>query len=151
MVVNSMAEVASFFGISSTTIYSSWKVRGMPGSDGAYDLGEIARWYVKWQPKQGGDSGGDKTKTELECEKLEIENERRRLKLEMERGKLVLREATILEQEHVNHRIRSRLEAIPEELAASLPPELRADYLGDAKQKISLVLRELESYADRST
>lgn len=150
------ADAARLLGVSRKTIHEWSRKPGFPESiDGKYTLIDVYDWWretiagvtigPQYDMPDGGGSG--KTKTELECEKLEVENERKRLKLEQERGKLVSREAVRNEIERLFHRIRSRFESAPEELASSLPPELRADYLMDAKMKVSLILRELEADA----
>lgn len=158
-------------GVSRKTLNEWTRKPGFPESvDGKFVLIDVYEWWrdciagVTIGPRGPGgkvreafgdddesDGADGKSKTELECEKLELENARRRLKLEAERGRLVLREAVKTKNERLFHRIRARLEATPEELASSLPPEIRSDYLADGRQKISLLLRELESLRELET
>ncbi len=120
----------------------------MPGEKGAWDLSEIAKWRLARVPHRkaaaAGDGSDDDSKTALECEKLRIDNEHRALKLAKARGALVERDAVAVAISQMFHRVRSRLEALPDELASSWPPEIRADSLADSREKVALALKDLE-------
>lgn len=146
-VVRTMTSVARFFEVARPTL-KDWRNRGMPvREDSRYDLREIFRWWKADklpriqhnQPKANTDN--------LEQQKLEIEVAHKRLKLQIDAGELVQRELAHAMVENMFHRVRTRLEAIPEELSSSLPPEIRATYIEDAKQKVRLVLREMENWS----
>jgi hypothetical protein len=83
---------------------------------------------------------------ELEKEKLALGNARLALKLEQESGALVERKAVWAGVTQVFHRIRSRLQAIPAEIGSSVPPDQRAQIIATWKEKIVLILSELEHW-----
>lgn len=141
-------------GVEPSTI-RSWREKGMPvesvDGDELYVVTDCVIWWAQYKelfPRHSSGGADPNDKEALECEKLRLENARRELKLENERGRLVRRDDVFSQVEQMFHRIRSRLEAAPEELASSLPPELRADYLIDSRTKVALILREMEGWGD---
>ena len=148
------SDLSRMMGVEPSTI-RSWREKGMPfedvNGDELYVVTEAVLWWANWKevirlPSESETDPNDKEA--LECEKLRLENARRELKLENERGRLVRRDNVLTQIEQMFHKIRSRLESAPEELASSLPPELRADYLADCRQKMGLILREMEGWGD---
>ena len=73
-----------------------------------------------------------------------LEHERR---LIQGKAELVRKDAVLPAVMQQYAQVRSRLEALPEELAGSYPPEIRVDLISDSKHKIQLALRELETQA----
>lgn len=151
------AELGRLLGVNRKTIHE-WRSKStfprptVTGKTEKWDVLDVFYWVFVTHLRHLGEGGGNlpaaARKAELECVKLEQENERRQIKLEAERGKYVLRDAIYAEIESMFHRIRSRLEAVPDELASTVPPELRPDYLADARHKMGLVLKELESWGE---
>lgn len=141
--------MGEFFGVNRRTV-AEWAARGMPGGDRLYPLDEIARWlratiWTNTAPPAGED-GGD-SKDALEREKLQLENEARRLKLRKTAGELVSRSAAIAQVEQLFALLRARWEALPEELGAAAPPDVRADLIADWRSRIDLMHRDLEKFS----
>jgi phage terminase Nu1 subunit (DNA packaging protein) len=146
-VVNTLTAVARFFSVARPTV-TEWRNSGMPvRDDGRYDLSMIFHWWKDSEKGTRTKGTSSKPPASLETQKLEIEIAHKRLKLQMDAGELVNRELAYSTIESMFHRVRTRLEAIPEELSSSLPPDIRATYIEDSKQKIRLVLREMENWA----
>lgn len=142
-VVRSLADVAEFFDVALQTA-KQWRSERppMPGEAdangrGRFDLAEIVRWRLAKAERQ--ETRELTEKRELEKRKLEIEIEAKQLKLDQERGRLVLRDDVAAGNRRVFAHIRARVEAIAEEMAASLT----ADQVVDMKNKIHLALRDL--------
>lgn len=145
-VLPTLASVQRFFGISSATS-KEWRRQGMPvDGRGRYNLRDIFHWWLesgkadRWAAKRSKN-------VSLDDEKLAIDIEIKRLKLQREAGELVERLAAYACLEQMFHRVRTRLEAIPEEIGSSFPPETRATVIDDVKSKIRLILREMEHWA----
>jgi len=149
--VSTLGSVQRFFGISRPTV-KEWKNQGMPSAHGSYDLREIFKWWLSsGKFRHAAAAVMQKKGSSLDDEKLAIEIELKRLKLQREAGELVSRVAALATVESMFHRIRARLEAIPDELGASLPVNTRAVFIDDTKTKIRLILREMENWSmDRS-
>jgi|SRR5210317_377654 len=151
-----MSSVANHFGVSPDTV-RKWLRQGCPGKvgsggrNGKYDLKEIDNWCKTngrgpYYDDQRGETS--QTKAELELRKLEIECRQKEFKLKKEQGEYIRKDAVLSEFMEQNANIRSRLEAMPAELAASYPPEMRVDMIADTRHKIGLILKELEERAD---
>lgn len=149
-----MAEVAEFFGVSPTAVQRDWRRQGMPGENGRYPLNEIAQWKIQRERDQNkpGISAEQKSLKErydlAEVIKAEFDAEIKRIKVEELEGRLIDKETAIAEVEEMFHRIRARLEQIPQELGTTIPPEIRADLIADMRYKIQLVLREMEAWGE---
>ena len=148
--VPTLGEVAGFFDVHLQTV-KQWRTEAspMPGEPGRWNLQDISRWRFEKLSTRQPASGGDQPprgKERLECRKLRIENARRQLKLDQEEARLVSREAWNAAAEQLFHRIRVRLQAIPDELCTTLPPEMLTDTVCDWKSKIDLILREMASW-----
>jgi hypothetical protein len=129
--------------------------RGCPRIDGkkkSYALDQIVQWLRAhvWTARppaatRPGEERLDRDK--LECERLWLENQRRELRLRTEAGELVSRTAAKAEVEQLFHAIRARLDAIPDEIAPSLPADLQAQVAADWKAKLKLIEKEIENWA----
>ena len=137
--------VAAFFDVSEETV-RQWKKQGCPETSAPYDLAEIRRWREARLKRQWANAGTDASKTELERQKLQIDNEHRLLRLRQDAGELVSREETKAEMVRMFHRLRGRLESIPEEIAASVPPALRDEVIATLRHKMRLVCKEIENW-----
>lgn len=80
--------------------------------------------------------------------KLEAEARIKEYDAALKEGRLIDREQAIAEIEEIFHRLRARLEQIPQELGTTMPPEIRADLIADLQHKVNLLLRELEAWGD---
>lgn len=153
-IVSSRSQVAEFFGVTPTLVNRDWAHQGMPGSRGNYPLDEIAQWRDGRlrETLRPGPSQEDKDLQErleiAQVEKAEFDAKLQELKLRSARGELVNRDAAKAEVEEMFHRVRARLEQIPQEVAGTVPPELRADVIADWRHKVSLVLKEMEGWGD---
>ncbi len=100
-IVDSMPKVAAHFGVGRNTVSESWRVRGMPGADGVYDVREIGRWLAKrLQIHGGGGTNGHMPEAErLKLEALRNKVELERIKLDERLGKLVDAQAARSAQE----------------------------------------------------
>ncbi len=154
-VVDKITLVAKFFGVTEGAV-RKWINKGMPREHGErarhyrYDLSVIYVWrqQIEEDARDASAPGqDDQESAELEREKERIDVAHRRLKYLNEAGKLILRDVAIGEIQNMLNRIRSRLEALPEELGSSMPPDVRADYIQDAKHKVRLVLTEIAGWA----
>lgn len=144
--VDSLKLVAGFFGVARETV-SEWVKKGMPGSEKEFRLDKIAQWLrVEIYPRTP--AVGDSKKADLEIRKLRAETEMREIKTALQRGQLVERVAVLAANEEMFGTIRTRLEAIPEEVGSSVPPDLRQELVADWRNKVHLVLKELAAFAD---
>ena len=147
-VVETLTAVQRFFGVSRTST-KEWKNSGMPvRSDGRYDLKEVFDWWLASERyTYAVTAGASQSSDDLEHAKLAIEVDHKRLKYLRELNELVDRGAAKAAVAQMFHRVRARLLAAPEELASSLPAEIRSGYIEDAKHRVSLVLREMEMWS----
>ena len=148
-------------GMQDRSLYQDWRGKGCPGKcQHGYPVTAVIQWAKDhvWRngpgmnPVDHGDADADpmslKSRYDIaEVLKMEFEAELKRLKVAKEKGLLVDRESVKAFVEEMFHRVRARLEQIPQEVATTVPPEIRADVMADFKHKISLVLRELEGWA----
>ncbi len=142
LVVTTKRAVARLFNVRLETVIAWEKTRGMPvRSDGHYDLYDIMRWYEERQSVKKGGSHNTLAK-----EKLQLEIATKRLKLQKEAGELVSRAAAESKIETMFALVRTRLQAIPDELAATVPAKLRAQFVADCGHKIQLILRAMANW-----
>jgi phage terminase Nu1 subunit (DNA packaging protein) len=147
-VVDTLTAVQRFFSISRTAA-KEWKNTGMPvREDGRYDLKAIHDWWLASEKYQYAVSAGQlKSEDDLKRAKLQIEVDHNELKYLRARGELVNRDAAKAAISQLFHRVRSRLSAAPEELASSLPADVRTGYIEDAKHRVALILREMQLWS----
>lgn len=142
-IAKTAGELALLLGVHERTV-TGYKSQGIPQrDDGTFDAVAVLKWMRTdgpWRPKESSN------KTELEAEKLQVDIDLARLKLERERGKLLDRAETLATVETMFNLVRARLDAIPDELGAALPPDLQADAVHDWKRKIQLVLGEMAQW-----
>lgn len=147
-IVDTQAEVARFFGCSERNV-RTWAASGMPGSQGDYDLRDIAAWIFKkrrndWDTGSGGGDGaslGD----QIKLAELELTQERAREKRrenEIAEGNLIPNEqveqwATIAIVES-----REALMGVPDALAASVEPAHREFVRSESDRRIRLALEQ---------
>lgn len=144
----SVADVAAFLGLSDRRSVQDYFKRGCPGkTDQGYDLQEIVAWVKEhiWCDKRSGGNGGDKETEELL--KLRAERIIKEVKARQVIGELVSRERVRSALLSLLNQIRQRLQAIPDELASGVPPELRMDFTVDLKSKVSLILTEMSQWS----
>ncbi len=101
-IVGSTSKVAAHFGVGRNTVSESWRSRGMPGSDGVYDVREIGRWLAKrvQVPGSSGGSNGHMPEAErLKLEALRNKVELERIKIDERLGRLVDAQAAQIAQE----------------------------------------------------
>ena len=83
-VVATLREVLLFFGVSRPTI-DNWRLMGMPGQRGAWNLAEIARWRRQRDLEKHGSTdeptNGKASKLDLERRKLALQCDREELQL----------------------------------------------------------------------
>lgn len=154
-VVTTIPQVAAFFGKKRRAV-DEWKNHGMPWSKGRYDLSAITAWLLERRensaghsPRVGGDelNGHDENlqqRMELaEVLKAEADAALKMVKLRASLGELVERAIVEADIRTLFNQVRHRLQAIPEEVAGSFPPDVRLDLTLDLTTKLELVLQEL--------
>ena len=145
MIVTSQVALAAELRLSSKQV-QQYLTRGMPGRDGHYDHRECLDWLREPGNPWAQHRPRDESRDDLEKEKLALGNARLALKLEQESGALVERQAVWAGVMRVFHRVRCRLQAIPAEVGSSVPPDQRAQIIATWKEKIVLVLSEMEHW-----
>lgn len=145
MIVTSQTALAAELRINRKQV-QGYLARGMPGHDGEYDTWACLDWLREPGNPWGRIAAKDEDKEELEKEQLRVKIDRDKLKLEKEAGSVVDREAILAKFTRMGHRIRSRLQAIPAEIGSSVPPDQRASIIATWKEKIVLVLSEIEHW-----
>ena len=145
MIVESQSALAAELRLDRKAIID-YLARGMPGSRGHYDTWACLDWLRTAGNPWGRSPARDEDKEELEKEQLRVKIDRDKLKLEKESGALVERQAVWTGVMQVFHRIRSRLQAVPAEIGSSVPPDQRAQIIATWKEKIVLILSELEHW-----
>jgi hypothetical protein len=146
-VAKTRAEVAKVLGVGERQV-AQYLADGCPGEQGAYSLPEIIAWCKShaWKPRRAAAINSDDA-AELELRQLQVKVERETLKLRTEAGELINRDSVLAAVEQIFVRVKNRVEAIPEELAAQLPANIRVEQLSAWKQKLALVLKEMEGWA----
>ena len=139
--VPTLAEVAAFWSVHEQTI-KSWRGEGMPGAEGAWPLNLIAQWRIA-KAERRGLAAGDENSQALLREKMRIDIERKQLELDEQKGLLGRKDEMLADVTEAFATVRTRLEAIPGEMASSLPPEIRDATLADWRGRIRVTLKEL--------
>ena len=145
--VRTLQEIATLSGISYTSIRQWGKVADFPREpDGTFSIWAIATWrekrlHAESAPQDGSDENLDRVERQLDIE-------HKRLKLRVVAGKLVSRAASKATVEQLFHAVRTRIEALPEELATAVPAEVRARVITDCRHKVQLACREMEAWSD---
>lgn len=157
-VVKTKGVVVGLFGIARST-FDQWLANGLPGKvEGGWDLLWIIRHLQQERAKArmnrtggvtGDDDPGSRTRGELEKEKLEIQNRALMLELRKKQEELIEVAAVESEVRSMITAVRQRLQAIPGELAAMLPTELRAEFVDDAAHHMENVCREMSEWGEK--
>lgn len=156
-----LQKVADFYELSLKTV-KQWRTQGMPDrTSQGWDLLAIIRWRDKRMALLAGGRVGavdrmdapaaDADKASLAEQKRVAEvisNRKKLLELQEMQGKLVDADAARAQFEQMGNAVRQRLEALPGELASSVPPEIRPDFLADATHKVRLACLEIDSWGD---
>ena len=146
--MSTVSDVAAFFGVERNTV-TKWIQRGMPGKAKAWPLDQIAQWLrVEIWPRSVRPAGDDESTGKLERRKMRLDIKMRALKFRRECGELVEREAVAAEIEQAFARVKARLEQVPEEVGTSVPANLQQSVVGDWRDKINLILKELAHWSD---
>lgn len=140
-------EVAEFLGLSDRRSVQAYFAKGCPSEktkDG-YDLQAIMLWVKAnvWC-KSGKDSG---RLEEAEIRKAEADATLKETKVKQLIGQLISKVVVIAALSKLFNEIRARLQAIPGELASSIPPELRTDLTLDLETKINLILTGMAAWS----
>ena len=114
----------------------------MPGAEGAWPLNLIAQWRIA-KAERRGLAAGDENSQALLREKMRIDIERKQLELDEQKGLLGRKDEMLADVTEAFATVRTRLEAIPGEMASSLPPEIRDATLADWRGRIRVTLKEL--------
>ncbi len=157
--VGSMKALARIFGVSYTTIARDWVPRGMPGEQGVngqpgrYSLPEIIQWREAYLLTLGNPQTEDERELRDRLElaqtlKAESSAAIEKIKLGELEAKFIDKESALAEITGMFHRVRQRIESIPQEVGTTFPPEIRADLIADLKHKLRMVLVEMASWAD---
>ena len=147
-VVETLGDVAQFFGRGIDAI-AKWRRSGsMPGKPGAWPLDEIVRWRLD------GDDESDPADESLEIEKLRAEIAKlkadtsgKELKNESVRGRLIDRADAEQSQGELCAMIRTRLESLPDEFEMRFPAETRAENKADFADEVRRVLKEMSEWS----
>lgn len=144
--VQTLQEIATLSGISYTSVRGWAKTQGFPVEpDGSYSIWEIATWRAARQPAPVVQNDDDETdRDEL---RKEIQNRLLLLKLGEKSGELVSRSQAKAEITRMFHLLRTRLEAIPDQVATGLPPDLQPEIAADWKRQIELLCREIANWS----
>lgn len=120
---------------------------GMPGSQGCYDIEDCKEWIARNVKSQDAESGDLKeARLRAEVRKLNAEAEAKEMKNEQLAGELCLIADVQQEVSACFLRIKTRLEAIPNELEMLFPAELRASLKGELAERVRLILVEMAAW-----
>lgn len=120
---------------------------GMPGYAGRYDVEECRTWVDRNVQKQDGGSGDlNDAKKRAEIRKLNAEAEAKEVKNLQLAGELVHRDDVLREVSELILRIKTRLEAVPDEIEMELPAEQRPQLKATVGTRIELILREMAGW-----
>lgn len=137
-------QVAKFLGLARRQV-DNYLARGAPGktADG-YDLSAMVLWCKEniWLPK------ATSAKADLETEKLKNDVAASRIKVLKEAGLVITREAATAAMEQAFNVVRTKLEGLGDELAATVPPEHRDEVRRSVKHRVSIMLREMSQAGD---
>lgn len=149
---SSESEAAHILGLRDRSSIAGYIRRGCPGGDGVYPLVQMRDWIAANIRQDARSVTGEKTDEHSElADRLELANV---LKTEAEaaskQAQLAVYLGTLVERSVVESEIRSlfngirhRLQAIPEEIGGSIPPDFRLDVTLDMTSKMELLLQEL--------
>jgi transposase-like protein len=150
-IVKTLAEVAQEFGIQATSLRSSWRVQGMPGKPGRFDLAEVTLWRLQHEADVAERMPGSTAKSQaVELKDLEI-RERALVVKERERrdamaeGNMVEAHKVRSEQTALNTVLRQRLGRVGADIEPMLPAEIAIDIRVEIERNIG---RQLKWFAE---
>lgn len=141
--VRTLAEVATAFGIQASTIRSGWRIQGMPGVSGKFNLGEILVWRLKHDMSVAEQAPGLSQRNQS-AELREIEIEDKRLDLERKRRRAAIEEGDMVERHKVEREVAALLSVTRERflrVAAMIEPMLPADVAVEVRVEIEKQIR----------
>lgn len=141
--VRTLAEVATAFGIQASTIRSGWRIQGMPGVSGKFNLGEILVWRLKHDTSVAEQAPGLSQRSQS-AELREIEIEDKRLDLERKRRRAAIEEGDMVERHKVEREVAALLSVTRERflrVAAMIEPMLPADVAVEVRVEIEKQIR----------
>ncbi len=138
-----LQEIADAIGLVERSSVRELIAKGMPQSvEGAKEWhAENIRGGRPASNASEDSSYQKKLKHEAECKRIEAA--RRGLEFRRMMGKLVERDVVDRWVSKAFARVRSRLESIPDELAATVEPGIRSQVAADHRERIRLILLEL--------
>lgn len=141
--------LAQFAGVSRDTIKEWRKKPGFPvNENGETELWAFAVWRLRCDGLIGSPDGQELNRRELaEVRKIEADAILKEAKAREQLGQLLDKPAVLAAIATLFHAVRARLEAIPGEIASSLPPQFRTDVTRDVAYKIELALREMAAWS----
>ncbi len=135
-----LGDVAEFFGVHLQTIHS-WRQQGMPGVEGAWHLPTVTQWRLAKATKSN--ETADESERASRRKIAATKAARDELRLQRETDKLVEREAVESEVREMFSIVRARLQALPGEISAGVPNEVRGIVAEESTAKITAALKEL--------
>lgn len=136
-------QIADALGLGHRERVGEYKKKGMPVTS----IDAARAWFTA---NVRGDDGGEEAgggsyqrKMAAEARVKEADAARKELELRQLRAELVSREEVLRTNEKIVAEIRARLEQLPDEIAGTLPPDIRAGIANDMRESISLALMRL--------
>ena len=127
--VESQGAVAQYFGVSLRSV-STWRIQGMPGEPGRYDLDAIEEWRG-----QQGNRGGS---TEAERAKLLLTERRiKEIKLHQFEGQVIPIDPVLRIVRRIIGELKAYLNELPDMLIAHLPTDMPSDEKADIRQQLN--------------
>lgn len=145
--VKGVPKLASVLRVGERTIHA-WRNAGMPTRGrGEFELGEVIEWARAnvWTSKVNDSTEEGERLRAAELLKAEATAARAALRFRKEAGELIERAVAISLLCTQAAMVRTRLQAMPGEIASSFPPELRHDLMLELENKICLVLIDMRN------
>lgn len=146
-IIETKADLATFLQTSATTIQKWTKHADFPGGrDGPWEGDDVLEFLTaEGSPlatPSAGQSQDARAKTLLQLEQLRW----RKLRNDEMEGRFIDRAAALDAVTRLVIRIRDRLQAIPEEVTAELPADIRHTMQRRMEEKIALILTEMAQW-----
>lgn len=138
-VVQSLGEVAAFFGLSVQTV-KQWRMETppMPGQEGHWSLPEIVRWKLE-RAMQSSVLEAQRTERLRE---MRLKNQLQQLQLQEKQGEVVRRDEIQADLTVIASRLRSRFENFGYEAAQCCPDEIRNYVKATIDERVRMAFRE---------
>lgn len=149
-IFRTQAELATALGVKVRAVRENLAA-GMPReTDGTYCYEDCLNWRLQNVHTRVGGIGGERPPmSDLEREKLEEEIRYKRLKNDQTEGLLVDRQAAEQEINAMLVRLKTRLEAAPDEMEMRFPAETRADNKAEFQNYVHNLLKEISSWGSQ--